>query len=387
MSDAERRLRIALLVPGVGEGEVATPVIDTLIESLRPLVDLEVFAFAYPPRRAPFLRHGVRVHALGGPGVEYRQVVSGALRALHAAHRRAPFDVLHGNWLHPPATTAVLAGALLRRPSLVSIGGVEVVSLPEIGVGGMQHRAGRFVNRLALSRATLVTGGSHYVLQLARQAVPRRNPADFRHAPLGVDTTRFAPGPPRAYDPAAPRLLHAASLIPVKDQATLLRAFQQVAHAVPGVRLDIAGEDPFGHRAGLERLAGELGIAERVTFLGPAPHAAMPALYAAADLFVLTSRHENHAMVVVEAAACGTPTAGTAVGSLPELAPDAAVAVPVGDHAALAAAIVALLGDPARLARLGAAARARVLRDYAAGPAAARWLALYRELAASRGRR
>jgi glycosyltransferase involved in cell wall biosynthesis len=384
MSANRGRLRIAVLVPGVGEGDVATPVIDTFVNSLVGQVDLELFAMRYPARRAPYQRDGVRVHPLGGPGVEYRHLVRGALAALRAEHHRKPFDVLHGLWLHEPATTAIMAGALLRRPVLASIGGAEVVSLPDIHYGGMLQRSGRLVNRAALARATLVTGGSRYILNLARRVVPRRDPSRFRLAPLGVDVERFVPGDSHAYDPAAPRLLHAASLIPVKDQTTLLRAFQQVAQVLPGAHLDIAGEDPFGHRSGLERLAEDLGITRQVSFLGAVPHAELQMHYSTADLFVLSSRHENHAMVVVESAACGLPTVGTAVGALPELAPDAALTVPTADPAALARGILTLLRDPDRLAATGAAARARVLRDYAAAPAAARWLALYEELAAGR---
>lgn len=384
----QRRLRVALLTPGISDDAgIATPVIDTLLDSLAPLVDLELFTLRHPPARAPYQRGPVLVHPLGGPGMQYRRLVRNALGALRAAHRRNPFDLLHGLWLHEPATTAVLAGALLRRPVLASIGGAEVVALPEIGYGGLLHRSGRFVNRAALCRATLVSGGSRYVLQLARRAMPRRASGDFRLAPFGVDCTRFVPGPSRAYDPSAPRLFHAASLIPVKDQATLLRAFRQVVAELPAARLEIAGEDPFGHRAELERLAAELAIAEAVTFLGPLPQEALVARYQAADLFLLSSRHESQCMVVLEAAACGLPTVGTAVGVLPELAPTCALTVPVGNAAALAETALELLRDPLRLARLGTAAHECVTAFYAAEVAAQRWLALYQELAARRSRR
>ena len=319
--------------------------------------------------------------------MRYRALLRHALGELRAADHRRPFDVLHGLWLHEPATTAILAGMLLRRPVLASIGGAEVVSLPEIDYGGLLHRSGRVVNRAALTRATLVSGGSRYVLDLARSLVPRRDPRRFRLAPFGVDLERFNRGDRFPFDPSAPRLLHAASLIPVKDQTTLLRAFQIVQREIPGAHLDIAGEDPFGKRASLERLAVDLGLATRVNFLGAVPHAAMPDLYRAADVFVLSSRHESQGMVVLEAAACGTPTVGTAVGVVPDLAPEAAVAVPPADPPTLAAAIVALLHDPARRATLAGEAHQRVLRDFGADRAAERLLALYEELAARRRRR
>src|SRR5471032_1575157 len=75
---------------------------------------------------------------------------------------------------------------------------------------------------------------------------------------------------------------------------------------------------------------------------------ALRALMGRADLLVITSRHEADPVVLLEAAIAGVPTVGTAVGLLPEWAPDSAVAVPIGDSAALATAITALAADDPR---------------------------------------
>jgi len=74
---------------------------------------------------------------------------------------------------------------------------------------------------------------------------------------------------------------------------------------------------------------------------------------------VVSSRHEAGPVAMLEAAAVGVPTVGTAVGHVRDWAPDAAVAVPVGDAAALAGAIAELLRDDAR--RLAIARRAQEL--------------------------
>jgi glycosyltransferase involved in cell wall biosynthesis len=308
------------------------------------------------------------------------------LRALAAAHRERPFDVLHGFWLHEPGTLALLAGRLLRVPTLLSVGGAEVACVPSIGYGGALDSHARWVNRAALRRATLVSGGSNYVLELARALCPTRHPADFRWAPLPVDVERFRPAASHVHELAAPRLLHAASLLPVKDQALLLRAFALVAEQLPGARLDIAGEDPLGERRTLEQLRDELGQRERVRLLGAVPHADLPALYRAADLFVLTSWHESQGMVALEAAACGTPVVGTAVGVVPDLPPLAAIAVASREPADLAAALLELLRAPERLQAMRQAARQTVEQRYATQPVVARFVSLYSELAASRSR-
>jgi len=84
-------------------------------------------------------------------------------------------------------------------------------------------------------------------------------------------------------------------------------------------------------------------------------------LYQRSHLFVLSSRHEAAAAVVLEAAACGVPVVGTSVGYVADWAPDRAVAVPIQNSAALAQAIETLLADPAQRQRLAGAARNWVL--------------------------
>ncbi|MGH9175934.1 MAG: hypothetical protein ACRD1H_16330, partial [Vicinamibacterales bacterium] len=195
----------------------------------------------------------VRLQAVGGGDRRFAEQMMIGVRAIAAAHRRRPFDLLHALWLHEPGTVAVAAGTILRVPVVTSIGGAEVVSLPRIEYGALRSSRGRLMTANVLQRSTLVTGGSTYVLDRGRQIVPHRPAEFFRLAPLPVDTERFKPSSTtRSYDPLAPRLLHAGSLIPVKDQSLLLRAFWRVLDEIPGARLTVAGEDPIGLRAELE---------------------------------------------------------------------------------------------------------------------------------------
>jgi glycosyltransferase involved in cell wall biosynthesis len=386
---ARHQLRVGLLLPSLAANDdatVATPALTTLATTLGAALDLRVFPLRLPVERIRFMVGDAEVRPVSGLGLRLRQLTPRVLGALVAAHRERPFDVLHGVWLHEPGTLALLAGQFLRVPTLLSIGGAEVASVPSIEYGGALDGRARTVNHAALRHATLVSGGSNYVLELARALCPERHPAAFRLAPLPVDAARFSPGPSRSFDPAKPRLLHAASLIPVKDQALLLRAFALVAEQLPGARLDIAGEDPFQMRATLEALRDELGQQARVRFLCAVPHSELPELYRAADVYVLTSWHESQNMAALEAAACGTPVVGTAVGVVPDLAPLAAVAVSSREPADLADALLALLRAPERLRAMQRAAREAVEQRYAAQPASARFLALYAELAASRPR-
>ena len=171
--------------------------------------------------------------------------------------------------------------------------------------------------------------------------------------------------------------MHVGALTPVKDQRLLLRAFARVLPAVPTARLDIVGDGPL--RPELEHLAAQLGVRDAVCFRGSVDHAALPAVYASAAAFVLSSRHEAQCMVALEAAACARPIVGTSVGIIPQLAAaGAALASPVGDLTALADAMHAALSDT----QIGPRAQELVNRDFALPDCTARFRATYAALGA-----
>src|SRR5581483_1681172 len=130
----------------------------------------------------------------------------------------------------------------------------------------------------------------------------------------------------------------------------------RVVADLPGTRLLIAGDGPM--RAELEGLARSRGAAERVFFLGQIPHAQVQSLLGRADLFVLNSSYEGLPHVVLEAMAAGTPVIASNAGGTGEVVEHnrTGVLVPVGDDAALKAAIVRLCTEPLHARRLAAEA-------------------------------
>src|SRR5262249_53603742 len=144
--------------------------------------------------------------------------------------------------------------------------------------------------------------------------------------PLGVDAATFAPAP----EPPGPpwRLVHVASLNPVKDQETLLQALARVVAVEPRVRLDVLGVDTLA--GAVERRAEALGVASFVSFHGLLPVTELAPFYARAHLLVQSSRHDASPVAVLEAAAVGRTTVGTAVGYVADGAPSRTVATPVG---------------------------------------------------------
>ncbi len=281
------------------------------------------------------------------------------------------FDLLHAFWTFPQGTVGVAAGSLLRIPVVVSIGGGELVWLPTIQYGGMKTLRGRITMSATLRMASAVSGPSMYVMRNATKIRP-----DIQWIPTGVDTTIFQGSIQRTC--GAPwHLVQVAGLNPVKDQETLLRTVQQVATRSPHIVLDCIGVDVLNGR--VQALAHDLGIADVVRFHGVLTVDEIVPFYRKAHLFVQSSLYESMGAAVLEASAAGVPIVGTNVGIVAEMAPRAAVAVPVSDPGALAKGILELLEDSRRRESLAVAAQT-FARTYDADWTVAQFEGMYRTL-------
>ncbi len=362
-------MKIGLLTPGFSadENDWCIPVLYNLVRELAREHEIHVFTLRYPHRAGTYPFHGATVHALGGAaraGVARIPLLFRALTAILGEARRKPFDLLHAFWADEPGFLAVFAGGMLQVPRVVSLMGGELVGLRDIGYGGQLSVVNSALTGYALRGASVVTAGSAYLAQIAKAQFPE---IPVQVLPLGVDTNFFHPptgDTPALFPPNQTHLLHAASLVPVKDQATLLHAFARVIQTNPSTHLHLLGDGPL--RPQLEQLAQDLLLTSHLTFHGSRPHHETPAFYQSADLCVLNSRFESQGMVVLEAAACGVTTVGTAVGILPEIVPPKQV-VPVGDVDALALAITSALNDPARVREIGCGQWNQVRERYALG--------------------
>jgi glycosyltransferase involved in cell wall biosynthesis len=339
-------MRIALVVTGGFDASGRQSVIPTLLSLVDRLArrhDVFVYVLRYHAQPSTYPLLGATIRDLGRPTGIWQQYA----RLTAALKHDGPFNVLHAYWGLPAGLITAIAGRRFGVPSVATFDSGEFVALPDIGYGSQLGTRQRLGIRATASLATILTVCSEYQARLARA-----HGWSTRTIPLGVDCSRFV----RADRPDGPpwRLLHVASLNPVKDHETLLRAFQIVVQGGLDAQLDIAGEDTLAGAA--SAVAARLGIRERVGFLGFQPSDALVEIYQRSHLFVLSSRHEAAGAVVLEAAACGVPVVGTAVGYIADWAPERAMAVPPHDPAALATAIRALLTDRDRRERLVAAA-------------------------------
>jgi glycosyltransferase involved in cell wall biosynthesis len=208
----------------------------------------------------------------------------------------------------------------------------------------------------------------------------------------GVDTERFKPdGDKLAWRARtrlpldAPIVLSTSHLRPVKNLPMLLRAFADVRRSHRAV-LALAG-DPI-LRNELEQLARELGIGDRVLFLGRRTD--IPDLLRAADVFVLCSDFEGMPGGLQQAMASALPCIATNVGGVSELLEEgvSGLLVPRGDHVALAEALARTLGDAELRAHLSERARRRVEEGFTIRAMGEQWnTALEKGVALGRDRR
>ena len=347
-------MKLALVVPGgvdrTGEFRVI-PVLLALIERLTRAHEVHVFALRQEAEAGQWELAGATIHNIGDGWTRLR-----AIGAIRAEHRREPFELVHAIFSGSCSLVGVAAATLLRLPSLVHIAGGELVALDAIDYGGRRKWKGRLREAWVLRRADVITAASKPMID-SLQALGLK----AQRVPLGVDLRAWPPLAPRARSAAPARLIHVGSLNRVKDQATLLRALAALIETGLDFQMDIAGVDTLDGE--MEQLARGLGLERHVHFLGFKTQRELRPIMESADLLVMSSLHEAGPLVLLEAAAAGVPTVGTAVGHIAEWAPLAAQAVPIGDWAALASAIRLVLDDEHLRLRLAFAAQSRAMSE------------------------
>jgi glycosyltransferase involved in cell wall biosynthesis len=188
--------------------------------------------------------------------------------------------------------------------------------------------------------------------------------------PLGLELGRFLDAERHRGElrrelglgPAVPLVGIVARLVPIKAHEDFLRAAATIHGVLPEARFLVVGDGE--RRAGLERLADELGLRDAVRFLGWRQD--LPRVYADLDVVALASRNEGSPVALIEALAAARPVVATAVGGVPEVVLDGETGLlaPPGQPAALAAAIRRLLADRMLADRLRAAGRRHVYPRY-----------------------
>ena len=288
----------------------------------------------------------------------------GKCRALCRRHK---IEVLHSNSL-APAQWLVPAGIQERTPVVAHL---HIDYL----------RRSRYA--LLLHAATMIVGVSRQVIEgpLEDGVAPERTRVIYN----GIDFSRLTARPNDLREklgiPAGAIVIATmGSLIPRKGHDVLIRAL----HALPAepVSPHLVIPSSGSEEAALKKLVQELGLSDRVHFVGNIDH--VTRVYRAADIFALASRGDAFGLVRAEAGHFGLPAVSTRVGGIPEVVLDGqtGLLVPPDDVAAFSTALARLIGDPALRAQMGAAARRRVDENFGVRRMAAQFEDLYAELAA-----
>lgn len=359
-----------LAQPGTGDaGGMNVYVLQTALHLARRGVEVEIFTRATSSADPPVVpvAPGVLVrNIVAGPfeGLDKNDLptqlcafTAGVLRA-EANHEPGHYDIVHSHywlsgqvgwlardrWAVPLVHTAHTLAAV--KNAALAHGDVPEPPLRSVGEQQVVDEADRLIVNTETEAQQLVS---------LHRADPDR--IDIVHP--GVDLTTFTPG-----DRAAARAVFGVPqdekvvafigrIQPLKAPDVLMRA----AALLPGVRVLVAG-GPSGSGIAepdsLIRLVGELGIADRVTFLPPQSRENLAEVYRAANLVAVPSYSESFGLVAVEAQACGTPVVAAAVGGLPVAVADGRSGTLVDGHdpADWADAIAGLLDkDPATMSR------------------------------------
>jgi glycosyltransferase involved in cell wall biosynthesis len=170
---------------------------------------------------------------------------------------------------------------------------------------------------------------------------------------------------------------------PVKRHDLLLRAAKRLAQRFPQLHFVLVGDGPL--RVGLEALADQLGLRDRVDFLGDRRD--VPSVLATLDISVLPSASESLSNVILESMAAGVAVVAANVGGNPELVKNGVTGLlfPSGDEEQLSRAMETLVTQPELREQFGICARQKAQAEYAIPKIRDRYQELYRGLLSEKG--
>jgi glycosyltransferase involved in cell wall biosynthesis len=330
---------VALIIPGgigTGKNNIGVPILERVVKLMS--LDYKITVFQLHKTNENYTAEDFELIDSYSPNRIVKIVKF--LLIFRKVQRLRKFKAVHGFWAFPCGVLAVMVGRIFRIKSLISLQGGDAISLPEIKYGQLQAWLPREIVLWALHHVDVLISPTKYLIYNLQKFGFNRK--DTKFIPFGVDLSLFKFQNKSISNPV--QFLHIANLHPVKDQSTLLRAFQIISNQI-SCQLTIIGEGISGEE--IRSLAEELKIRQKIIFLEPMPYESLPAYYHQADVLLHTSLSEGQALVVVEAMSCGVLVSGTDVGLLYDL-PDCCISVPIADYESLAKETLKTISEPER---------------------------------------
>jgi len=265
------------------------------------------------------------------------------LRTLWRLDRRVSYDLIHSIAEAPTSQVGTLFKKWRKRPYLITIQGGHLQKR-DFGV----NLRNRLLKRL-VGWSFRNADGVHAISRMLAEEAKKLGAGDVIILPNGVkpETFKFVPKEEArsklGISSSEKVIISVSRLIPRKGTHHVIKAFARLLPRFPELRLLIVGDGVWKEE--LERLARELGVANRVDFKGFVPHERLGEILPAADVFALTPEYEGLGIVFIEALACGVPVVASSVGGILDIIENGrnGFLVPPGDVEKLLDALEKLL--------------------------------------------
>ncbi len=212
------------------------------------------------------------------------------------------FDLIDAHYFYPDGVAAAILGKMLNKPVVITARGTDINLIPQFF---WPRKMIVWTAKQANSIVTVCQALKNELIALGTDA------SKIHALRNGVDLTFFHPEEPiqaqKNLNLHRPTMLSVGHLIERKGHHLVIEALQNL----PEYELLIAGDGE--EMSALKKLAADLHVIDRVTFLGAVSHSQLVSIYSAADILILASSREGWANVLLESMACGTPVIATNV--------------------------------------------------------------------------
>jgi len=283
------------------------------------------------------------------------------------------FDIINAHYAIPHAAAAYLAAKAMGKNAPKIVTTLHGTDITLIG----QDRSFYSITKFTIEASDGLTAVSKYLEEKTYETFKINKKIEV--IPNFVDTERFSPDRIECKrnflaNPDQKIIMHMSNYRPVKNATHVMEIFNLIQQKIPA-KLILIGDGP--DTGNVMNLARELGLSERVIFLGNQDrvHQILPV----ADLFLLPSASESFGLAALEALSCGVPVVGSIVGGLPELVFDDINGYlrPIGDIEGMAGKSLEILKDDSLRNRLSVAGRKLALEKYKIDDIIDRYLKYY----------